>query len=473
MKRILEDPFLKKNTAVAGTLILAAAGLATRLIGFIYRILMSRWIGSEGMGLFGLISPVYGFTFTLCGSGVYMAVSKLVAEARTDREATRLVLPSLLLTVSLSAAAMLSLQFLALPLGTGLLGDVRTVRPLRLISLALPFCAAGNCFKAYFLGVRRMAIPAVSQILEQLAHMGVIGGIALLSSPDDLEAACMIVVLGNVAGDLFSCLLTATAYGIVCKKQGKGSSKTPAVPFLAKLLGIAFPLTVNRAIGSGLSGFENIIIPKVLVRSGMSSTAALSAYGELNGMAFPIIFFPTLLTGALSNNLLPIVSSAHASGSYKRLQRAIEQSLRLTLYMGLFFGLLFALGGNWLGRVLYDSASAGHYIVLLSVVCPFFYLQSVLGGLMNGLDLQNDSLVHTVLCDGIRILILLFIVPSYGFNAFIAGLLGTNILLSLLNLRSLLRVAPVRIRVLRLLAPPSPASLRHFLPARSRQNRKG
>ena len=61
---------MKKNTAVAGTLILAAAGLATRLIGFIYRILMSRWIGSEGMGLFGLISPVYGFTFTLCGSGV-------------------------------------------------------------------------------------------------------------------------------------------------------------------------------------------------------------------------------------------------------------------------------------------------------------------------------------------------------------------------------------------------------------------
>ena len=56
---------MKKNTAVTGTLILAAAGLTTRLIGFIYRILMSRWIGSEGMGLFGLISPVYSFAFTL------------------------------------------------------------------------------------------------------------------------------------------------------------------------------------------------------------------------------------------------------------------------------------------------------------------------------------------------------------------------------------------------------------------------
>lgn len=77
-----------------------------------------------------------------------------------------------------------------------------------------------------------------------------------------------------------------------------------------------------------------------------------------------------------------------ASGSYYRLQRVIEQSLRLTLYMGVFFGLVFALSGEWLGAVLYDSASAGHYIVLLSIVCPFFYLQSVLGGLMNGLELR-------------------------------------------------------------------------------------
>lgn len=463
---------MKKNTAVTGTLILAAAGLTTRLIGFIYRILMSRWIGSEGMGLFGLISPVYSFAFTLCGSGTYMAISKLVAEARSDREAARLLLPSLFLTMSLGTAATLTLQFLAGPLGHGLLGDIRTIRPLRLISLALPFCAAGNCFKAYFLGVRRMGIPAASQILEQLLRMGVIGGLALYLSPDDLEAACLIVVLGNVAGELFSCLLTAAAYGIVCKKQGRGSSQGTDGSILRRLLPIAFPLTVNRTISSGLSGFENIIIPKVLIHSGMSSSAALSAYGELNGMAFPIVFFPTLLTGALSSNLLPIVSSAHASGSYYRLQRVIEQSLRLTLYMGVFFGLVFALSGEWLGAVLYDSASAGHYIVLLSIVCPFFYLQSVLGGLMNGLDLQNDSLVHTVICDGIRILILLFVVPSYGFTAFIAGLLGTNILLSLLNLGSLLRVAPVKIRILKLLRPPSLSSLRQFLPVHTRQSRK-
>ena len=108
---------------------------------------------------------------------------------------------------------------------------------------------------------------------------------------------------------------------------------------------------------------------------------------------------------------------------------------------------------------------------MLAFVCPFFYLQSVLGGLMNGLDLQNDSLVHTVICDGIRIMILLLVVPVYGFGAFIASLVLTNILLALLNLRSLLKVTPVRIRLRHLIMPPSPSSVVKLFPAYARKRR--
>ena len=139
--------------------------------------------------------------------------------------------------------------------------------------------------------------------------------------------------------------------------------------------------------------------------------------------------------------------------------------------MGFFCGAAFLLWGEWLGTLLYGSPSAGGYISLLAFVCPFFYLQSVLGGLMNGLDLQNDSLVHTVVCDGIRIMILLFIVPKYGFGAFIASLVLTNILLALLNLRTLLKVTPVRIRLRRLITPPSPASVVKLLPTYTRKRR--
>ena len=459
---------MKKNTAVSGTLILASAGFVTRLIGFIYRILISRLIGAQALGLFGLISPIYFFAFSLCGSGVYMAVSKLAAEAQSDRSAQAVVLPGLTITVLTSLAAVSALRLFAEPLGLYFLGDARTIPALRLLSLALPFCVAGNCFKAYFLGVRKMLVPAADQVLEQLIRMGVIWLLAASLCQDNLQGACTIAVLGNVAGDIVSCLFAMSAYCIVCRKTKSGVWRLPKHTW-RRLLSLSAPLTVNRSVSSALSGLENIIIPKVLVRSGMSAASALASYGEFGGMAFPIILFPTLFTNALSTNLLPIVSSAKISGRYDRLGHAIEGALRVALYMGFFFGGLFLLTGDFLGQTLYNSPSAGNYICLLAFVCPFFYLQSILGGLMNGMDLQTDSLVHTVLCDGIRILILLLAVPVYGFHAFILSLILTNILLAVLNLHSLLRVTPVQLRFSRLLTPPTMQEFLAVLPSRKRR----
>ncbi|MFR2464434.1 MAG: oligosaccharide flippase family protein, partial [Clostridia bacterium] len=55
---------MRKNSFLTGTLILVAAGLISRLLGFLYRIYISNIMGSEGMGLFQLISPVYFLAYT-------------------------------------------------------------------------------------------------------------------------------------------------------------------------------------------------------------------------------------------------------------------------------------------------------------------------------------------------------------------------------------------------------------------------
>ena len=71
---------MKKSALIKGTLILTAAGLITRLIGFVYRIYLSNALGSEQLGIYQLIFPVYGICHTLYASGIQTAISKLVAE---------------------------------------------------------------------------------------------------------------------------------------------------------------------------------------------------------------------------------------------------------------------------------------------------------------------------------------------------------------------------------------------------------
>ena len=57
LSRYLNPRYLK-NPIVTGTFFLTLAGLITKLIGFFYRIFLSRIFKEEGLGVIGLISPV-------------------------------------------------------------------------------------------------------------------------------------------------------------------------------------------------------------------------------------------------------------------------------------------------------------------------------------------------------------------------------------------------------------------------------
>ena len=48
----------KSHPLIVGTLILTITGLLSRIIGFFYRIYLSRLFGEEGMGIYQLLSPV-------------------------------------------------------------------------------------------------------------------------------------------------------------------------------------------------------------------------------------------------------------------------------------------------------------------------------------------------------------------------------------------------------------------------------
>lgn len=70
---------------VGGTLLLTAAGLMTRLIGFFYKIFLSRAIGAEGIGIYQMIFPIYGVCYALTTSGAEIAGFPLRLPGKWDR----------------------------------------------------------------------------------------------------------------------------------------------------------------------------------------------------------------------------------------------------------------------------------------------------------------------------------------------------------------------------------------------------
>ena len=77
-----------KNTLLLQGSILAAAGIFTKLIGFLYRIPMANLLGNQGNGVYSVAYGIYTITLTLSSMSLPTAVSKVVS-ARLAREEGR------------------------------------------------------------------------------------------------------------------------------------------------------------------------------------------------------------------------------------------------------------------------------------------------------------------------------------------------------------------------------------------------
>ena len=77
---------IDKKSLLYGTAVLTAANIFVRLLGFIYRIFLSRTIGPQGIGISQLIFPLFMIAISITSSGLSIAVSRLVAQRNAERD---------------------------------------------------------------------------------------------------------------------------------------------------------------------------------------------------------------------------------------------------------------------------------------------------------------------------------------------------------------------------------------------------
>ena len=118
---------------------------------------------------------------------------------------------------------------------------------------------------------------------------------------------------------------------------------------------------------------------------GLTNSEALSIYGVLTSMALPFILFPSAITNSMAVLLLPTVAQAQADGNEGRISSMISMSLRYSCYMGVLCIGIFTIFGSQLGVGVFHDQNAGTFITILSWLCPFMYLATTMGSILNGL----------------------------------------------------------------------------------------
>ncbi|MBP7175882.1 MAG: polysaccharide biosynthesis protein [Thermoclostridium sp.] len=441
----------KKNLK-QNAFILTIAGFIVKSIGFIYRIYIANSIGAEGMGLYQLVLPIYNLVLLGLTAGVGIAVARLVAEetARGNPNNANRVAIVAGTTIFAAAAAVVAILYLKLDFVVNvLIGDIRTKSALFWILPAIPFIAAITALKGYFYGKQEVVPNALSQIAEQLVKLIVVFTIADIFSQGDMERKCLFATIGMITGEIANVLVVFLAFQLrKGKKAVNYSGKLLRKRDIEKsLLGISLPITANRLILSLLGTVEFIWIPQRLALFGMTNAEALAEYGKLTGMASPVITFPSMLTAALATALVPAIAEAAALKRMNGANRQISRSIRLTLVLGFLFTSLFLAFGTDISEIIYPGQNVGQMMFLLSFTGVFFYLQQTLLGVLNGLGKEKETLKHSMMTSVLRLGFVWFGIPAFGMNAYIISLVVTNLVGSVLNLRTTVKTTGMSIEL--------------------------
>lgn len=423
-----------RHPILTGALVLSLANITTRVMGFFYRIYLSRVFGSEGMGIIQLTGPVSAMVFSLSAAGMQTAISKCVSAVSGSERKRRHRYLFYGVTFVLIASSLCSLfvyqyaDFLA----HRFLSEIRTAPLLRVLALSFPLSAVHACLTGYFFGRQRTIIPAVSQFTEQLVRIAVVY-ICCTSflATDDLPQL-VFTAWGVLLGEAGALAMTFFSLFFGKRKSEKNSKLTehPANKersSLAALLKMALPLNANRLTVNFLQSIEAIRIPMMLELSGLSSKAALSTYGILTGMALPVLFFPGAFTGAVSAMLLPTVSEAHSRGDKARIKTVTVNATFFVVFAGLFFGILFFMFSDFLGTEVFKEPLAGVYIRALCLICPFMYINGIFTGILQGLGRAMDIFFINVTGLLLRLSFVFFVIPAYGIRGYLIGILVSQL----------------------------------------------
>ncbi len=205
---------MKKQSFITGAIILTISGIVCKILGAMYKIPLTNILGSQGMGIYYIIFPVYAFLLTFVSSCFTISISKKVSSAMADNnffsaykyfKASLLLLS--LLGVVLSFAMIIFARLIAHFQGLSNIYVCYFVVAPSIIAVAVQ-----SAFKGFFQGMQNMTPSAVSQVIEQIVKLAVGFSLASLFVGKSILLGVVGALIGILISEVGTCAYFMVSY---------------------------------------------------------------------------------------------------------------------------------------------------------------------------------------------------------------------------------------------------------------------
>ncbi len=385
-------------------------------LGFLYRIVLSRILGPEGLGVYQVSLTVFAVFLTVTSSGLPVTLSRIISKHRAhghrrgEQAATSAAIV-LTLAVSLPLTAIL---FLVREPFSRIFSDPRCADLFYILLIGLSFTSVYSVLRGCFWGNRRFFIYSLVELIEEIVRIAV--GVFLLLL---LPAAVADVNLAAIAV-LVSYLCSFCVALIYFFVRG-GRLRSPRGEFLP-LLRASLPVTAMRASSSLVNSFISVLFPMRLMAAGVSSARAMSEYGVVYGMVMPVLMIPSTLIGSIALVLVPELSECFYRGQKEKLSALVEKALNAALLIAGMLFPFFVICGEDVGAMLYASAASGRLISACAIILLPMSVTMISTSILNSIGCEKHTLFFFLFGAAAMLLNVWFLPKYLGSGALCLGM---------------------------------------------------
>ena len=403
---------MSKKTFLRGAAVLGVAGLLVQVLGAVFRIPLANIIGDKGMGYYQTAYPIYIFLLVFSTNGAPAAISKMTSERIAlgrHSEAHRVFKLSFILMFGLGVVAS-SIFFFGAEFIVNTIGNPGAYYSMISIAPALLFVPIMAVYRGYFQGMQQMEPTAVSQLTEQAVRVAVGLTLAAMLVPKGIEYAAAGATVGTSIGPIAGVIILVIIYYIKRKKlhleieNNQSEIKESAGKIIGTLAAIAIPITIGVSLVPIMNIVDVIVVMRRLQGIGFSPDQTNALYGQLTGMAGPIINVPMALALSIALSMVPAIAAANSVRDTALLDTNVRLGLRTAVIIGVpcTFGLMCL--SEPIMLLVYplqaeSASSAAPCLFILAIGIILLCIAQTMAGILQGLG--RPYVAVATLCAGV------------------------------------------------------------------------
>ncbi len=388
---------LLKNKFVSSTFILILSGMSTKLIGLLIKIIYTRMLSSESIGLYSLVMPTYMLLINIASLAMPITISKLIADNEDIKILNTASIIILVINFILVLLMFISSDFIS----TYLLHVKEAKYLLNACAITLPFTSLACILKGYFYGKQKMLPHAISNTVEQIIRLLLI----LFIMPYFIKKSYVHASIFLILTSFFTELSSIITFILCMNKNDLINLKINYfnIDEYHKIMNISLPLVSTRIISNIAYFFEPIIISSVLLKNGLAKSIILTEYGAYNAYAIATLSIPSFFISAIASSLLPELTKYQ--NNHKLFKKRCLQGIIFALVIGLTSSITITIFRNQILSLLYHSSNGSNYIKILGPFFTLFYLEAILSSILQATNKNKRILLITIISSFSKIII--------------------------------------------------------------------